>query len=290
MFNLISFNILLTGATGFIGSNILKEIRLNNKVFIIQRFESKKKIKKTKNIKIITFKNYNILSNKLKKIKVDTIIHCATHYKKEHIQKDILKFIQSNILLGNIILENLKKLNAKQFINFSTTWEDFDNKENNPRNLYAAYKKSFNCLIQYYKKKIPNINFIDLMIVDTFGENDKRQKLINTLRNNYIKKRTSKIISKRLYLNLINVEDIVNAVKILLKNKIQPGKYILKNSNYFNLFELIEYINKNNNNNRIKVKWLSNTLIKDKILKYKKLKNWNPKKSNIKNVKDLILN
>ena len=283
-------NILLTGATGFIGSNILKEIRLNNKVFIIQRFESKKKIKKTKNIKIITFKNYNILSNKLKKIKVDTIIHCATHYKKEHIQKDILKFIQSNILLGNIILENLKKLNAKQFINFSTTWEDFDNKENNPRNLYAAYKKSFNCLIQYYKKKIPNINFIDLMIVDTFGENDKRQKLINTLRNNYIKKRTSKIISKRLYLNLINVEDIVNAVKILLKNKIQPGKYILKNSNYFNLFELIEYINKNNNNNRIKVKWLSNTLIKDKILKYKKLKNWNPKKSNIRNVKDLILN
>ena len=283
-------NILLTGATGFIGSNILKEIRLNNKVFIIQRFESKKKIKKTKNIKIITFKNYNILSNKLKKIKVDTIIHCATHYKKEHIQKDILKFIQSNILLGNIILENLKKLNAKQFINFSTTWEDFDNKENNPRNLYAAYKKSFNCLIQYYKKKIPNINFIDLMIVDTFGENDKRQKLINTLRNNYIKKRTSKIISKRLYLNLINVEDIVNAVKIILKNKIQPGKYILKNSNYFNLFELIEYINKNNNNNRIKVKWLSNTLIKDKILKYKKLKNWNPKKSNIKNVKDLILN
>lgn len=283
-------NILLTGATGFIGSNILKEIRLNNKVFIIQRFESKKKIKKTKNIKIITFKNYNILSNKLKKIKVDTIIHCATHYKKEHIEKDILKFIQSNILLGNIILENLKKLNAKQFINFSTTWEDFDNKENNPRNLYAAYKKSFNCLIQYYKKKIPNINFIDLMIVDTFGENDKRQKLINTLRNNYIKKRTSKIISKRLYLNLINVEDIVNAVKILLKNKIQPGKYILKNSNYFNLFELIEYINKNNNNNRIKVKWLSNTLIKDKILKYKKLKNWNPKKSNIKNVKDLILN
>ena len=282
-------NILLTGATGFIGSNILKEIRLNNKVFIIQRFESKKKIKKTKNIKIITFKNYNILSNKLKKIKVDAIIHCATHYKKEHIQKDILKFIQSNILLGNIILENLKKLNAKQFINFSTTWEDFDNKENNPRNLYAAYKKSFNCLIQYYKKKIPNINFIDLMMVDTFGENDKRQKLINTLRKNYHKKKTSKIISKRLYLNLINVEDIVNAVKIILKKNIKSGKYILKNSNYFNIYELIKCINKNNNN-KIKIKWLSNTLIKDKIFNYKKLKSWNPKKSNIEDIRDLILN
>ena len=222
-------NILLTGATGFIGSNILKEIRLNNKVFIIQRLESKKKVKKTKNIRIITFKNYNSLSNKLKKIKVDTIIHCATYYKKEHIQKDILKFIQSNILLGNIILENIKQVKAKQFVNFSTTWEDINNKENNPKNLYAAYKKSFSCIIQYYKKKFPYINFIDLMLVDTFGRNDKRRKLINTLRNNYHQKKTTKIISKKLYLNLIKVEDIVKTIKIILKNKIQTGKYIIKN-------------------------------------------------------------
>tara|TARA_S200000501_G_scaffold241588_1_gene226310 strand:- start:559 stop:1413 length:855 start_codon:yes stop_codon:yes gene_type:complete len=282
-------NILLTGATGFIGSNILKAIKLNNKVFVLQRLNSKIIINKSKNIKILKFKDYNSLSNKLKKIKVNTIIHCATHYKKKHSNKDIFKFVESNIMLGNIILENIKILNAKQFINFSTTWEDIDNKENNPKNLYAAYKKSFNCIIQYYKKSFPNINFIDLMIVDTFGENDKRQKLINTLRKNYNQKKITKIISKKLYLNLINVEDIVSAVKIILKNKIQPGKYILKNTNYLNIFNLVEYINKSNSN-KIKVKWLSNSLIKDKILKYKKLNYWNPKKSNIENIKNLILN
>lgn len=282
-------NILLTGATGFIGSNILKEIRLDNKVFIIQRALSKQKIKKTKNIKIITFQDYNTLSKKLKKIKVDTVIHCATHYKKKHYQKDINKFILSNILLGNIILENIKELNAKKFINFSTTWEDTDNIENNPKNLYAAYKKGFSCIIQYYKKYFPNIKYIDLMIVDTFGENDKRKKLINTIKTNHNQKKVTKIISKKLYLNLINVEDIVNAVQIILRNNIETGKYILKNSICFNIFELIKYINKNNNN-KVKIKWLSNTLIKDKIFKYKKLKSWNPKKSNIQDIKDLILN
>ena len=266
-------NILLTGATGFIGSNILNTIELNNKVFVTQRLKSKTKIKKSKNIKILKFKDFKSLSNKLKKIKVDTIIHCATHYKKKHSYKDISQFAESNIMLGNILLENIKILNAKQFINFSTTWEDIDNKKNNPKNLYAAYKKSFNCIIQYYKKKITAVNFIDLMIVDTFGKNDKRKK----------------IISKKLYINLINVEDIVTAVKIILNNKIQPGKYILKNTNYLNIFNLIEHINKSNSN-KIKVKWLSNSLIKDKILKYKKLKYWNPKKSNIQNIKNLILN
>ena len=44
-------NILLTGATGFIGSNILKEIELNNIVFVIQRIKSKKKLKKQKILK-----------------------------------------------------------------------------------------------------------------------------------------------------------------------------------------------------------------------------------------------
>jgi nucleoside-diphosphate-sugar epimerase len=282
-------NILLTGATGFIGSNILNAIELNNKVFVTQRLKSKTKIKKSKNIKILKFKDFKSLSNKLKKIKVDTIIHCATHYKKKHSYKDISQFAESNIMLGNILLENIKILNAKQFINFSTTWEDIDNKKNNPKNLYAAYKKSFNCIIQYYKKKFPAVNFIDLMIVDTFGKNDKRKKLINTLRKNYNQNKITKIISKKLYINLINVEDIVTAVKIILNNKIQPGKYILKNTNYLNIFNLIEHINKSNSN-KIKVKWLSNSLIKDKILKYKKLKHWNPKKSNIQNIKNLILN
>ena len=113
-------NILLTGATGFIGSNILNAIELNNKVFVTQRLKSKTKIKKSKNIKILKFKDFKSLSNKLKKIKVDTIIHCATHYKKKHSYKDISQFAESNIILGNILLENIKILNAKQFINFST--------------------------------------------------------------------------------------------------------------------------------------------------------------------------
>ena len=282
-------NILLTGATGFIGSNILKEIELNNIVFVTQRIKSKKKIKKTKNIKIINFKDYNSLSYKLKKIKVDTIIHCATHYKKKHSNKDIYKFADSNILLGNIILENIKNLNAKQFINLSTTWEDDNNIINNPKNLYAAYKKSFSSIIQFYKKKLLKTKFISLMITDTFGTNDEREKLINTLRQNYHNKRTSKIISKRLYLNLVNVDDITNAIKIILQGKTKTGKYILKNSQYLNIFKLIQYINKDNNN-KMKVKWLSNRLIKNKISKYKKLKSWNPQKSKINNIRNLILN
>ncbi len=282
-------NILLTGASGFIGSSILKKIQLNNKIYIIQNKSSKTIFKKNKNIKIIKFDNYNFLFKKLKNIKVDTVIHCATHYKKNHKLNDIEKFTQANILLGNIILENLRNIKAKNFINFTTTWESSNGLLNNPKNLYAAYKNSFNCLIKFYKKKFPFIRFIDLVIVDTFGFDDDRDKIINTLKNNYKKNKITKIVSKRLYLNLINVDDVVSAINIILKKKVLSGKYILKNTKFISIFKLVNLINKETDR-KIKISWLSNIKIKDKIAKYKKLKSWKPKKSSIENIKNLILN
>ena len=282
-------NILLTGASGFIGSNILNEIKLENKVYVIQRKKSKTKIKRDKNIYLIEFNNFESLNKKLKKIKVSIVIHCATHYKKKHEFKDIEKFNQSNILLGNVILENLQNLKAKKFINFTTTWESDNGQISNPKNLYAAYKSSFNCLLEFYKKNFMHIKFIELVIVDTFGDNDKRQKIINTLKNNYNTNKITKIISKKLYLNLINVLDIVSAVKLIIDKNYKSGKYILKNHNFISILKLINLINKNSIK-KIKVKWLSNMKIRDKFFKYKKLKNWKPKKSGIVDIKDLILN
>ena len=143
--------LLLTGSTGFIGSNILSEISKNCIVFITSR--KKKKISKNKNITEINFKNYDDLNLKLKKIRVDAIIHCATHYVKNHTYADIKKLAESNILFGNIILENIKQMRVKKIINFATVWENHNGGKNNFLNLYAAYKKSFSILIKYYEKK-----------------------------------------------------------------------------------------------------------------------------------------
>ena len=141
--------ILLTGSTGFIGSNILKELSQNHKIFILIR---KKLIQKKffhKNIILVKFTNYEQLNKKLKKLNIDVVIHCATHYVKNHKYTDIKKLINSNIFLGNIILENLNNMKVKKFINFSTVWQDPYPKEDNFQNLYAAYKSGFNKIIKF---------------------------------------------------------------------------------------------------------------------------------------------
>ena len=151
--------ILLTGGTGFVGSNILDEIIKHFEVTILIR---NKKIKKKKNINYLYFNSPKNLSTLLKRKKFDIVIHCATHYKKQHSESDIKKMIDANIYIGNIILENYAKLKFKKFINFTSVWENFDGIKNNPPNLYAAFKISFSNIIKFYKKKYNNVFFYNL--------------------------------------------------------------------------------------------------------------------------------
>ena len=281
------YKILLTGSSGFIGSNILNSFSEKYKFYVIVRKKIPKKKLIKKNIKFIYFKTYESLNSKLKKIKVDIVIHCATYYTKTHRFSDIKKFCNSNLLLGNIILENLNSMKVSKFINFSTVWEDGNAQKNNTINLYAAYKKSFSVILNFYKKDFKKVKFYELMISDTFGKNDQRKKIINTLKINYRKKKTTNIISKNLHINLLNILDIVSAINLILRKLIIPNKYLLKNKVDTKIFDLIELFNKNNEK-PLKVKWHSNRLIKYKIYPYDKLKDWKPNYSNIQDIINYI--
>ena len=280
-------NILLTGATGFIGSNILNKIKDNNKVYLILRNKKKNRFFKDKNIKIINFVDYKILDYKLSKLKIDIVIHAATHYSKRHGNDDLQKFANSNILLGNIILDNLDKMKVKKFINFSTVWEDYNGIEKNYFNLYSAYKKAFSNIIEFYKNNLKYIKFYNLMISDTFGANDKRPKLINVLKSNYKENKTTTIVSKKLIINLLNVEDVVGAVVLIIKKNIKPGKYLIKNPTNFEFSKIFEIFNKKNKK-KLKIKWVNKSAIKEKTLSYSKLKSWKPRKSNIEDIINTI--
>ena len=279
-------NILLTGSTGFIGSELLKYLSNYNKVYITVRKKYKINLN-NKNINKIYFNSYKNLSYKIKKLKIDTVVHCATHYVKNHKFEDIKKLSESNILFGNIILENLKIMRVKKFVNFSTVWENYDGKKDNCYNLYSAYKAGFGKIISFYKKENKNIKFLNLVISDTFGLRDKRKKLVNLLKTNYKRNLVTKVISKNLYINLLNVKDIINAIKLILKKNYKSDTYILKNKNNFKIYDIIKKIEKYSQK-KIKVKWLSNKIIKEKIYKFKTLKGWKPKNSDIKDIIRII--
>jgi dTDP-4-dehydrorhamnose reductase len=124
-------------------------------------------------------------------------------------------------------------------------------------------------------------------ISDTFGKLDKRKKIINVMRQNYRDNKITTIISKNLYLNLLNIDDLISAIKSILKKKIKSGSYLLKNKKNVNIHHLIQEFNKKLKK-KIKIRWLSKKTIRYKIYDFKELKYWEPKHSNIQNIIELI--
>lgn len=278
--------ILITGSTGFIGSHIKNYLLEKNYLVIdILRKKNKKKIKKIyKNYKPIFYNNIYDLEKKIKKINYNIIINCATFYSKNYDYKTVLELIKTNILFSTLIVIGNQK-NLKKIINFDTMMQHSFDENFNPMNVYAITKFAHKNISKFIISKNKNIKFYNLKLYETFGFNDKRNKLIPLIIKNYKKNKITNIISNNLEMNFTSINNIIQIIEeILNKDSYVPKEYILKNYKSVQIRELINKCNQKLKK-KIKVKYLSSKKINLIKIKNSKIQNINLKS----NIKDFIL-
>ena len=275
--------ILITGSTGFIGSNIVN-LLLKKNVYIYDILRNKNKknkkiiyLNKNKNYLPIFYKKFDELEKKLKKVKIDTVINCATYYTSKNDIKNIENLIRTNIIFCSIILEILKN-KIKKFINFGSMMEYSQGNYFSPKNFYAITKYSFQKIEEFYKLNYKNIKFYDLKLYETYGDNDVRKKIIPTIIKSYSKNKSVKIVSKNLIMNFVHIESLVKAIYMIIVNKIKEGEYCLKNNKFIKIQKLINTLNKKLKK-KIKAKYLSSKNISNSTKQLKKFPYWNDKKN-----------
>ena len=275
--------ILITGSTGFIGSNIVN-LLLKKNVYIYDILRNKNKknkkiidLNKNKNYLPIFYKKFDELEKKLKKVKIDTVINCATYYTNKNDIKNIENLIRTNIIFCSIILEILKN-KIKKFINFGSMMEYSQGNYFSPKNFYAVTKYSFQKIEEFYKLNYKNIKFYDLKLYETYGDNDERNKIIPTIIKNYAKNKDIKIISKNLKMNFVHIESLMKVIHMIIFNKIKEGEYCVKNNKFIKIKKLINLLN-TKLKKKIRIKYLSSKIFYNANNKLKKFPYWNDKKN-----------
>ena len=190
----VSQPVLITGATGFVGANLVRFfISKGLKVNIIIRKNSniwriKDIIRKT-NVFYADLRDRKKLRKIVKKIKPKSIFHFAT-YGAYSSQND-LKLIKSTILNGTInLLNECKKFKFNIFLNSGSSSE-YGFKKNKmsensllkPNSHYAVFKSAVT-LLCHYEAVTNKLPIITVRPFHVYGQFEEPSRLIPTVNNN----------------------------------------------------------------------------------------------------------
>lgn len=170
--------IVLTGATGYIGGHIAEKLIQNgHEVYCIVRPTSDIS-KLPQGVQTITIGRNIELYETLAEVKPEVVVHVAGVFLGRHSKETIEQMLQSNVVFSTILLDAACEAGCQYFINTSSYWQNYNLKNYNPVNLYAATKQAFEDVIRYYIAD-EKVTVMDLQLFDVFGPKDPRKKVLN---------------------------------------------------------------------------------------------------------------
>lgn len=242
-------NILITGGSGFIGSNIFHKLKKDHQIFIYDKSNPafnakfiKGNLNKKKKIKSV-LKNNNI----------NCLIHLAASLGVKDTENNPTKVISVNINGTKNLLEAIHGSKVKLVL-FSSSSEIYGEtkkngvKENDffkPKSVYAHTKIIGEELIRAYSK-VYKYDYLIFRFFNVCGKGQKNEFVISKFINNAKKKGLIYVYGsgsqKRCF---CNVNDATDAIIKLIKSKYRNDTFNIGNNNYpISMMDLAKYVSK----------------------------------------------
>jgi len=211
--------LLITGATGFVGSHLVCHLARSTHydVAVLRRRSSRHRfptdVEQRLETHILDDGAANILDI-LAACRPDVVVHLATCFLSSHTMERIDDLVQANITFPTKLLEAMAAHGVRRFINTGTYAEHFNcNPDYDPVTLYAATKKAFEDILRYYVNAV-HLSHIKVTLYDTYGPDDTRRKILNILLDAVRQGQKIDMTPGHQLMDLVHIDDVVRAFEL----------------------------------------------------------------------------
>lgn len=207
-------NVLVTGATGYIGSCLVKRLlHLGHDVtaIILKGTDTGALAGCAGRVRECLYDgSLASLTDAVCLAKPQVAIHVASLFIVNHKPTDVDNLIASNVLFPTQLLEVMEHAGCRSIVNVGTSWQHYLADTYNPVNLYAATKQAFEDVLEYFVQA-RDFKAITLKLFDTYGPGDNRPKLFALLRRSAKDGTTLKMSPGNQMIDVVFIEDILDA-------------------------------------------------------------------------------
>ena len=296
----MQYTTIITGGTSFIGSNLAHRLIQDGwNVHILVRPNSSLAALDDIKDQLVVHTHDGTTENLLSIYEQVTPIitfHLAALTISDHTPSDICPLIQSNISFATQLLEAHYRFGVPYFINTGTYWQHYNNRAYSPVCLYAATKKAFEDIIQFYVEAT-GLKVITLKLFDTYGPNDTRDKLFYLLRQALLKQIPLPMSEGEQFLDLVYIDDVVEAYIVAADRLIQKpdcpnyASFEVSSGNPVQLKEVV-HLFENELREQIPINWGERPYQKRQIMwpqsLGKKLPSWKSQTDLTHGIKELV--
>ncbi|MGG3573010.1 NAD(P)-dependent oxidoreductase [Bacillus gobiensis] len=254
--------VLVTGATGFVGSHVARRfVERGWSVHILVRPNSSLAPIHSIEQSVTVYEHDGTMEGLfdiVKASKPDIVVHLAAFSFVHYEPKDIEPMIRSNVLFGTHLAEAMVANGVNHLIATGTYSQHYENKPYSPSCLYASTKQAFSDILQYYTEATP-LQVITLKLFDNFGPNDPRSKIMNLLHKSAVEQKPLAMSPGEQFIDILYIDDVVDAYEMAVERFVleHAGKnevYAVSSENPLRLKELVAVYEKASGN-KLQIEW-----------------------------------